>query len=146
MVDDSDYDHLITMKWYTPKNGLKYAKRSFGKKTLSMHRYILGVVDRNVLVDHIDGNPLNNTRGNLRICSSSQNLHNSKKPSRGVTSEYKGVHVTKQGGIRAQICLNSKRVHLGTFRTFEEAALAYNNAAISALGEFARLNKLENFL
>ena len=92
------------------------------------------------MVDHIDGNGLNNQRSNLRQCSHQQNLHN--QDIRIDTSTgYKGVHFNKESGkYRAQIAVNHKRHFLGSFADPAEAALAYDNAARKHHGEFCRVN------
>lgn len=114
-----------------------------GKRTTEMmHRVILSrKLGRSLLhselVDHIDGNPLNNCRDNLRIATHSQNLMNKGKQSTN-TSGYKGVSWHK--GARkwaAQIIVNGKRLYIGEFKTPEEAHVAYCEAAKELHGEFA---------
>ena len=101
----------------------------------------LGIVQKELMVDHINRNGLDNTRKNLRICTRSENLMNSKKPELNSTSKYKGVN--KCGNSwRAEIRLNRKGFYLGKFKTEKEAALAYNKKAIELFGEFARLNEV----
>src|SRR6187551_882360 len=85
MVDDSDYSNLFGYKWLLRcgRNGNYYVFRhqvrgeysgsSKNRKVVSLHRQIMNVHDSNTLIDHIDGNGLNNTRANLRIANRSQN-------------------------------------------------------------------------
>lgn len=87
-------------------------------------------------LDHINRVRDDNRIENLRPCTHSQNLGNS----RPRVHKYKGVTLCKQTGKwRAQM-----KGHLGRFDTIEEAALAYNAAAIVHFGEFARLNEIES--
>ena len=90
-------------------------------------------------VDHINGIRFDNKITNLREASSFQNQCNAK--SRGGTSVYKGVFFRKdRGNWRAHIQIDKKIKHLGTFKTEEDAARAYDKAAKELFGEFAKLN------
>jgi hypothetical protein len=106
-----------------------------------MHRVIIGA-KLGELVDHVDGNGINNTRQNLRKATNSQNLINRKNLSN--TSGYKGVSYDRghyrNKPWRAQIKINYKSKTLGYFSTPEEAADAYKVASINYFGEFARTN------
>ena len=103
-----------------------------------MHRLILGLESKGLFVDHIDGNPLNNKRNNIRICTSSQNNKN-KKP-HGL-SKYLGVcKSTGREKWQATIKFNGKYKMLGRFDNEEDAAKCYDAAAKIYHGDFARLN------
>lgn len=102
-----------------------------------MHRLIIGA-KRGQMVDHKDGNGLNNTLSNLRLCSHIQNCMNS--ASRGNKTGYKGVTLLHSGKFVAGIKHNGKTIHLGTFILVKDAALAYDDAARKYFGEFARTN------
>jgi hypothetical protein len=119
-----------------------------GRRYLStVHRLLYKTfvqdIDSSVFIDHIDGNPLNNSLSNLRACQHRQNMYNSKARS-GHSSKYKGVSwcaCTKKW--RAQLKREEERKsHIGRFKTEEEAAQAYNEVAEIAHGEFARLNNV----
>ncbi len=90
-----------------------------------------------VIVDHIDCNRLNNTRANLRLCTPQQSVANIAKY-RG-QSRFKGVHWHKGAGKwMSQIKVAGRHVYLGLFENEEIAAAAYERAAKSVHGEFAR--------
>jgi hypothetical protein len=153
IVDDEDFEIVSQFKWYAhwekPRN-IWYARRNDkadGKRiTIMMHRFILGISDRRVDADHRDLNGLNNTRGNLRIASRSQNIANI-NVRKDSASRMKGVIIDRRAQRRkslkiygAAIRFNGEHHWLGSFETLEEAARAYDSAAIFYFGEFARLN------
>lgn len=112
------------------------------RRTAWLHRLAV-LCPNNKMVDHKDGDTLNNLRINLRICDNGQNQQNRVKR-KDNTSGYKGVCFSKRTGKwHAQIHANGKRRHLGLFSSARSAALAYNQAAVRYYGEFARLNPLE---
>jgi hypothetical protein len=145
IVDDKDYEYLSKFKWYASysRSGF-YAVRSNrqGQKPshILMHRVILNApLDKEG--DHINGDTLDNRRCNLRLCSHSQNICNSRKPTDSKTSIYKGVSLPKgYKRWKACIAINGRNKHLGFFSNELDAAKAYNKAAIELFGEFARLN------
>jgi hypothetical protein len=108
----------------------------------TLHREILERALRRRLepdevVDHIDGNGLNNCRNNLRPATRAQNRMNS-KVSTNNASGYKGVSWHKRRGKwLAQIRIARKRIYLGYFASAEEAHVAYVAAAREHFGEFA---------
>jgi hypothetical protein len=104
-----------------------------------MHRLIVDA-PHGVLVDHRDGDGLNNTRANLRLCSNAENMRNSGRK-RTNTSGFKGViHHKKTGKWVARITVNDQEKHLGLFPTREAAARAYDDAARRLHGAFALTN------
>lgn len=149
LVDIENYDYLNQWKWFADKdrkNSIFYAKRSVlknGKQTtLKMHREILKP-PKDMEIDHKNRDGLDNRKCNLRLCNRSQNQMN-KEIQRNNTSSYKGVSWHERGKKwQAYIRKDYKRKHLGLFNIKEEAALAYNEAAIKSFGEFARLNILK---
>ena len=111
-------------------------------RTVRMHRIIVGA-GPDEQVDHKDGDGLNNTRANLRVCTPAQNSHNSKKNCNAKTSHYKGVSwhkVTRQWVAR--IGVDDRILSLGYTRSELQAAYLYNVAAVKHYGRFARLNDL----
>jgi hypothetical protein len=113
--------------------------------TSRMHRVIMErslgrAMLEEEIVDHKDGNGLNNRRSNLRLATKAQNSAN--QPVRkNNTSGMKGVSFSKRDGKwTAYITVNRKLMHLGTFKSKTEAAKSYNAAALQYFGEFAFLN------
>lgn len=132
IVDNDDFNEVKDINWRGAGSNGKYADNpSYGR----MHRYIMNAPD-DMVVDHINGNPLDNRKSNLRICTHHQNLMNR---SANNTSNYKGVRPSKNSWS-SRITYNCKEYHLGTFSTEEEAARAYDAKARELFGEFARLN------
>lgn len=144
IVDDDDYEWLNKHKWCACKSRKTWiAKRGIGGRNNRtyelMHRAIMKP-PKDVWIDHIDGNALNNTRENLRFCTRYQNQQNRPK-NKNNASGYKGVYLHKQTRKwRARIYANGKNHSLGLFSTPEEAALAYDNAAKELHSEFANTN------
>lgn len=124
MVDKSDIDLIKYKKWRL--NSLGYIVTGNCTKTNPLtwlHRILLQPREDEV-VDHIDGNPLNNCRSNLRICTQKENLCNKSFMSRN-TSNYIGVTFDKKRNQWAsEIRFNNKRIHLRRWHTIEEAICA----------------------
>lgn len=142
VIDDADA-HLASERWtalirkHTVYAG-RCERRNGRAYTVMLHRRVTGC-EQGTEPDHIDGDGLNNRRSNLRVGGRGPNMANT--GSRGGSSEYKGVFWAKdRHKWRAQIEVNGKRIHIGSFTWEVDAALAYNFAAHDAWGEFARLN------
>ena len=145
-VDDDDYEWASRIRWVAVNSkdyhGF-YAKNSDG---VALHRLVLErslgkSALRGKLVDHINNDPLDNRKINLRLCSSCENSWNKRKVSQAFTSKYKGVGwVERDGAYRARIMVRGKSFLLGHFRSEVEAANAYDAAARKYFGEFAKLN------
>jgi hypothetical protein len=144
IVDDEDFEYLNQFKWYANNN---YVGRSITvsknkQKHILIHRFIMKP-DKGMLIDHLDGNPLNNQKNNLRICTHSDNMRNCKISIKN-TSGYKGVSfVKKKNTYKSAIKFNKRTIYLGYYIDPIDAARAYNTAAIKYFGEFAKLNKID---
>lgn len=105
------------------------------------------------LIDHINGDKLDNRRCNLRLATRTENEANKKKR-RTQKNQIKGQPTSKYKGVskirgrkkcwRACIGFEGEYKSLGTYYSEEEAAQAYNKAAVELFGEFALLNKIED--
>lgn len=139
LVDDSDFDDISKFVWRLSfnKSDKFYAVSS---EVGFMHRFLLDAPG-NMKVDHKDGDGLNNTRSNIRICTQAQNCANRKTIGKNNKSGYKGVYFNKsKNKWRAMLKFNKKEIHLGYFSNPVEAAHAYDNAALKYFGEFSKAN------
>lgn len=151
LVDDEDYEMLSRYRWnpQTVKSKrvnfyaitVVAADTGSGRTIVRMHK-LLTSYGR---VDHVDGNGLNNQKHNLREVTDSQNAANQVKRT-GTSSRFKGVSWSQSSQKwAAYICKDGRHGqprnrNLGTFTVEEDAARAYDEAAVEAFGEFARLN------
>lgn len=119
LIDEEDYPLVELSRWCLDKKG--YAVAKVQRRDVKMHRVIMGVTDPKVQVDHIDLNPLNNTRANLRLATNAEN-HQNVMGGHG-RSGVRGVcwDSSRQKWI-AKAKLNYKNYQLGRFDTVEEAA------------------------
>jgi len=151
LVDDSDYLDLVRHNWtaqHIPLTGGFYAYRwvatQDGRSRIYMHRQVMGV-GSDKQVDHRNHQTLDNRRGNLRVATRTQNAQN-RKARRGFASRYKGITRREMDSkSRPWVTLivhptTKKQIRLGCFSTEEEAARAYDRAAVEHYGEFAHLN------
>lgn len=139
IVDDDIVEFVSRYKWNVCiVRGRPYFNNS--KIKTSLHRLIMGVTDSKVFVDHINGDTLNNSIGNLRISNRSQNGAN-RTPSKNSTSKFLGVSKHHKGW-RVQVKKDKVVYKYGTYRTELEAAIVYNKWASFHHGEFANLNKV----
>ena len=144
VVDDEMFQILNQYRWYVGRQHRQwYAMRAIkwnGKnKTIYMHHCVLGYPLNKNVIDHIDGNGLNNQRSNLRMVNQTENKWNSQKQ-QDTLNPYKGVTLSSPGRWSAHIKIDKRTIHLGTFDSCELAAQKYDKAALSLHGEFAQPN------
>ena len=144
IIDEQDAPIIKMYNWHSHvhKSGHIYARTNIPsgekrkrKKGILMHRLIMGLSDPKIKCDHRDGDGLNNTRENLRICTVAQNAMN-RGAQRNSSTGVKGVSPCGRK-FAATITINGKQKHLGCFCTIEEAKEVRDNAAMKNHGEFA---------
>ena len=148
LVDFTDAERVLKHSWAVLVGySTCYAYCHIGGKHTTMHRFVLELPpgdNRTNNVDHVNGNGLDNRRHNIRVCTRSQNKRNTHRICglsgfKGVTfQKVDGKHYTKPW--RAYTKSNGVKHWLGYFATREEAAAAYDAAALQEHGEFARTN------
>ncbi len=139
LVDEDVFESLRCRRLWIGTSGYAMMTKPHSRSLQRVHRFIVGLGDDlSTLVDHINGDRLDNRRANLRTASAKQNTRNSRPQGQ---RPYKGVTFQK-GKWVAQIGVDGRRVYLGRHTTIIEAARAYNAAAKRLHGEFAWLNPI----
>jgi hypothetical protein len=138
LVDEQDKHFLEEYSWKVRTRGYVVARftTNYVTKQICLHRLITNCPS-GMVVDHINHNPLDNRRANLRVCTQAENIRNTKLRSDSKTG-YKGVHWSSQvSKYKVRIRLNGRNIHLGYFDTPEAGYEAYKAGAKKYHGEFA---------
>lgn len=141
MLDDTDYDRAKDFRWHKTTNGYVagFVMEQGVRRRVYLHRWLLEAQPGQI-VDHIDGNKLNNRRSNLRLVTRSQNQAN-RRHNRNSRSRYKGVTWHKRRGMwMARIQVRGRRITIGYFVDPLQAAYEYDAFARTFFGEYARVN------
>lgn len=137
-VDDDMYDALSSRRWRVHyNNGKYYSVEGYSPKMSLMHRIITNCPN-GMVVDHINGDTLDNRSCNIRVCTQRENAQN-----RGIQKNNKSglIGVRKEGSRWiASAKVDYKAKWIGSFQTKKEAAIAYNNFIKESRGEYANLN------
>lgn len=154
IVDADDAPLVAGSKWQVTmgngSNAKHYAKTDGSKKTgprrtIRMHRLIANP-PHNMVVDHINGNTLDNRRANLRVCTQSENLMNKSSPPKDNTSGYVGVWKDKRRNAWiAETRINGRKIHIGQFSDKETAARERDRVVAEYYGPIAYLNFPEHW-
>jgi hypothetical protein len=146
ILDPVDYYRFGNLKWTISGNGRKFYAARFVKigpgktKTLRLHREIMNPPP-GLLVDHRNGDGLDNRRANLRLATRSQNMYNKPKTKSKTSSRFIGVSFDKgRRKWETRIYYQKRKIWLGRFDDEIDAAKAYDEAAKKYHEEFARLN------
>lgn len=136
IVDDEDYPLLSRLTWYL-RDSENRVYTSVEGKMVQISRLLLAP-KKGEEVDHINRNPLDNRKENLRLCTRVQNEMN-KPVKKACKSGLKGVRLVRNSWV-ARTRVNGKFLHIGCFKTKEDAARAYNEKVKELHGSFAWLN------
>lgn len=143
LYDEGDHELISGFKWYVIKHhtgrfyctSIAIPRKNI--KTVLMHRLIMNA-PLGQIIDHANGNSLDNRKHNLRFATSSQNQAN-RKIHRNNTTGFKGVCYNKRS---KSFVVSSGNNHIGYFKNKIDAAIAYNKYAQENFGEFANLNQI----
>lgn len=149
LIDDEDYALVSQYQWVAVCRRRRHGREEFyaashagrpsDQPLIYMHRLIMAAL-AGTIVDHINRNPLDNRRCNLRIATPAQNVANQAKHRR-LSSRFKGVYWhKKKNNWKVQIGVNRRRMYVGSYTDEIEAARAYDQAARKYFGPFACLN------
>jgi AP2 domain-containing protein len=142
VIDFEDFEAvrgLPCCAWRHTHRKTWYAFVFVNNKNVKLCNYLLAPW-RGCVIDHIDGDGLHNCRGNLRYASDRQNKQAFRTKSAGKTSQYRGVRLHRSQRWTAQLTTSGEQVYLGIFDSPDDAARAYDAAALRHFGEFASLN------
>lgn len=136
LVSPEDYDKVKGFRWY----GQTYAKGTINKKPTTMHQHLMGKAPKGMVIDHINGNGLDNRRENLRFASLSLNSQNKKVNKDNTSSKYIGVR--KEGSKWRAVCV---RTHVGTYDTELEATRMHDTFALVHFSGHGKTNGLVTY-
>lgn len=141
-IDTEDLEACKDYKWSMRKDGYVLCGHAEGRY---LHRFIMNP-PKDMCVDHINGNPLDNRKSNLRICTIQENSRNVKRYSHN-TSGLTGVHYSKEfNNWSANIIYDNVCYHLGTFNNREDAIKSRLDAEKKYFGEFAPQRDIEEIV
>lgn len=136
IFDIEDYDKIKNYCWYNNNHGYAVAHELGSKSQLFSHRLICDC-PKNMVVDHINHNTLDNRKSNLRICTQSDNMKNMRR-SKANKSGVKGVYFDKSANRwRAEIKVNGKKTYIGVFTNIKDAKHAREQAEKRYFLDFA---------
>lgn len=133
-ADAEDREMLEKYSWCRAKSG--YAVANINGKVTKMQRYLLGVTDPHILVDHKNRFINDNRKENLRVCTRAENARN-KSVSKNCKTGHIGIRITKEGKYNVRITMDRKEIHIGNYETLDEAIKAREDAEDRYHKEFA---------
>ena len=143
IVDEKDFEKVSQRKWSISLEGHGYPQSAKNGESSTLHAFIMKKriheKKEGSVIDHADGDKLNNTNANLEFVSRSHNCHNRDY----IVGEagYRGV-IIKRSKYAARIAYNNTTHSLGSFADAEDAAKQYDMIAIRLYGEKAKTNNL----
>lgn len=144
-IDLEDLNLIKDKKWRSSHNYIVTGNCTESNPTIFLSRLLLGITDNNLVVDHIDGNPMNNKKSNLRVCTQTENTTNKSFMSNN-TSGFIGVSIDNRYNKEyycPEIRKDNKRFHIGRYKTLSEAVYARYIGEEILFGEYRNKNKDE---
>lgn len=139
IIDEEDYLLISQYKWHASRGGWGGVCAISGKEGIRMHRLIMNAPS-SLMVDHVNGDALDNRRANLRLANAVQNQRN-KRLGKNNKSGYKGVFWDAgRKRWRASITYHGANIRLGRFRSVVDAAMVYDIKARELYGAYGRYN------
>lgn len=135
LFDLEDYDKIKNICWYENKNG--YMVNRTNNKTIYLHKMIMNILDNNEIIDHINRNPLDNRKENLRIATIRENSMNGSKRNTNKSGIIGVCWGNNERKWISYITVNYKHKHLGRFDNKKDAIISRLNAELKYFGEFA---------
>ncbi|WP_338627494.1 HNH endonuclease [Clostridium baratii] len=143
-IDNQDIERCKEIKWYYAKNkDSEYIEGTYKGKKVKLHRYILNAKEKQILIDHINRNTLDNRKSNLRLATNKENSFNKSIRSDN-KSGYSGVDL-RNNKWRAKIKYNGITIHLGYFIDKDEAILNRQLAEQYLFKEFSPSTELISY-
>lgn len=140
LVDKEDYEKIKAYCWYYNDGYVKANYRKGHPRINKLHRLIMSA-EKNIQVDHINGDTLDNRKDNLRLCTGAQNVRNTHKLNSNNTSGYKGVfYDNTYNKWIATFMYKGKKKMLGYFNTAKEGAIAYDRKVRTITDPFLTCN------
>ncbi len=137
IIDLENIEKCKKIRWFSGAKGYVMG----GINSIHLSHFIMNhKSNRRIYVDHINRNPLDNRKNNLRLALPRENIINRNR--KGNVTKFIGVYSNSKNRFKVLISVNNKRIYLGNFKTKEEGAKVYNEAAIKYNGKFAILNKV----
>lgn len=133
IADSEDFERLSKHSWCIDAKG--YPVANVDGKLTTMQRFLMNP-QKNMVVDHMNGDKLDNRKSNLRICTPRQNAQN-QRGNKGRELPI-GIRKTKAGKYVARICVDRKTIHIGTFQNIDDAVSAREKAEIQYFGMYAQ--------
>ena len=140
IADLSDFAEISKTCWTLDARGYVTGRPPNAENCVPLHRFLMMGLSKGGLVDHRTGDKLDCRRSNLRMATRAGNAQNTRLAKNNSTG-FKGIRLTSHGKWNARITVNHKEKHVGNYGTREEAAAAYDIAAMEYHGEFASTNE-----
>lgn len=137
IIDLEDFDKIKDYCWCMSKGYPASTDKNSGK-LIYVYNIIMDCYDKSFVVDHIDGNPCNNRKSNLRICTQNNNAKNKRLLDSNKSGVTGVIWYDKRNKWMSYITVNRKRIHLGYFINKEDAIKAREKAELKYFGEFSR--------